>query len=175
MSPALCPCGLVPGAAWDSYQGSQQSAVQQMASYCLGGGAMQLCWCKYGSDVSTTSSRRLAAACSCVIVHYSTTQPAPLILQAPHEVLGALAVLGCTSPASASHGPGCIPRLVAGCRDKLMDPLNGGAAPIAASWALAVMQVGLDCCFKPAAGCWQAPCFVLQHKASTRVGHETYR
>jgi hypothetical protein len=67
------------------------------------------------------------------------------ILQAPHEVLGALAVLGCSSPASASHGPGCVPRLVAACRDRLLDASNGGAAPVTAAWALAVMQVHLVC------------------------------
>jgi hypothetical protein len=66
-------------------------------------------------------------------------------MQAPHEVLGALAALGCSSPASASHGPGCIPRLVAACRDRLLDTANGGAAPVTAAWALAVMQVHLVC------------------------------
>lgn len=63
-------------------------------------------------------------------------------LQAPHEVLGALASLGCFAPMSASHGPGCVARLVAACRRKLLDTSNGGAAPVATAWALAVMQVG---------------------------------
>ncbi len=60
-------------------------------------------------------------------------------LQAPHELLNALASLGVRS-ASAQHGDDFLGRLISACRTRLLDADNSGLAPINAAWALAAMQ-----------------------------------